>query len=92
MEEYIISEGSILKGKELKLDLKVSSKKLKKIDCYCMSSGLYKFSIGDIRQLDYYQVLEKEGIMKACELRRAYRIRHRYDKTEIQFVSHRILY
>ena len=90
--EYIISQGSIDKGRELKLELKVSSKKLKKIDCYDMTTGLYKFSIGDIRQQDYYQVLEKYGIIKACELRRAYRIRHRYDKTEIQFVSHRVLY
>lgn len=90
--EYDISEGSHEKAELIGLVLKSSTRKLKKIDCYDIFTQQYRFSIGDIRQPDYYQVLKKEGIMSACNLRRAYRIRHRYDKTYEQFVNHRVLY
>ena len=89
---YEIRQGSHDKAKELGLVLLPSNQKLKKIDCYCIFTGKYRFSIGDIRQKDFYQVLETDGLIEASNLRRKYRILHRYDKEYTQMVNHRVLY
>ena len=89
---YEIRQGSHDKAKELGLVLLPSNKKLKKIDCYCIFTGDYRFSIGDIRKKDYYETLEEDGIHEACALRRKYKILHRYDKEYYQMVNHRVLY
>ena len=89
---YIIREDSHRKAKELGLVIKPSSQKLKKIDCYCLFTGQYRFSVGDVRQKDYYEILEEKGIEHACMLRRKYRILHKYDKEYYHMVTHRVLY
>ena len=89
---YIIREASHRKAKELGLVIKPSSQKLKKIDCYCLFTGQFRFSVGDVRQKDYYEVLEEKGLHEACALRRKYRILHRYDREYYQMCCHRILY
>lgn len=89
---YNINQGSHQKANELGFYLQPSSKKLKKIDVYRQSTGEYFCSIGDTRKLDYYQCLEIHGIDSACNLRRKYRILHKYAKTYEEMICHRVLY
>jgi hypothetical protein len=88
---YNINQGSHQKANELGFYIQSSSKKLKKIDVYRLDSREYYCSIGDTRKMDYYEILDKYGILTACNHRRKYRILHRYDKRYEEMLTHRIL-
>ena len=87
---YEINERSHERAKEMGLQLKPSTQKLKKVDVF--KNEEYLFSIGDMRQKDYYEVLKEEGAVKAGELRTKYRKLHKYDKDFDKIVLHRCLY
>ena len=52
MSNYVITKYSFDKARELGLSIKVSKKKLKKIDVYT-NNGVFLGNIGDIRYNDY---------------------------------------
>jgi hypothetical protein len=69
---YSITPYSKTKAKELKVAIKPSSNPKKKLDVF--ENGK-KYSIGDIRYLDYPNYIQKCGKEYADERRRLYHIR-----------------
>jgi hypothetical protein len=71
---YVITDYTKRKAKEMGLEVKPSSKRLKKIDVF--KNGVPIASIGDNRYLDYPNYIKTKGLEYANERRRLYHLRH----------------
>lgn len=78
---YVITDYTKQRAKKLLVDVKVSTKKNKKIDVY--KNGKKIASIGDSRYFDYPTYLISKGKKYADERRRLYRIRHKGENLKI---------
>ena len=78
---YVITDYTKQRAKKLLVDVKVSTKKNKKIDVY--KNGKKIASIGDSRYFDYPTYLKSKGKKFADERRRLYRIRHKGENLKI---------
>ena len=75
MSNYIITQYSYDKAKQLNLIIKQSKNKGKKIDVYTINND-FLHSIGDIRYNDYPSYLLIYNKQYADERKRLYNIRH----------------
>ena len=75
MSNYIITQYSYNKAKQLNLIIKQSKNKDKKIDVYTINNE-FLHSIGDIRYNDYPSYLSTYNKNYADQRRRLYHIRH----------------
>jgi hypothetical protein len=75
MSNYSIHPKTYKIAKELGVKIQPSSNPNKKIDIFDWNNQ-FIFSIGASKYKDYYIYLETEGIQKAEERRRLYKIRH----------------
>ena len=95
---YTISEYSKMKAKELKVDIKPSKNKNKKINVYKNNKKVA--SIGDVKYNDFptYLNMENKGMVEkgyANQRRKLYRIRHKKDidnKNGNGYYSNKILW
>lgn len=78
---YVITDYTKQRAKKLLVDVKVSTKKNKKIDVY--KNGKKIASIGDSRYFDYPTYLISKDKKYADERRRLYRIRHKGENLKI---------
>lgn len=78
---YVITDYTKQRAKKLLVDVKVSTKKNKKIDVY--KNGKKIASIGDSRYFDYPTYVISKGKKYADERRRLYRIRHKGENLKI---------
>ena len=74
MRKYKIRKQTLIKAKDLGVEVVPSTKKNKKIDVLRSSDEIV--SIGDSRYEDYHTYLEKEGQEVANDKRSAFRKRH----------------
>jgi hypothetical protein len=79
------------RAKELKVIIKPSTNKLKKIDVFT-PKGEFIASIGDIRYLDYPNYVLKLGKQFADERKRLYLIRHKNDTGKAGFYAKKLLW
>ena len=75
MSNYIITQYSYDKAKQLNLIIKQSKNKGKKIDVYTINNE-FLHSIGDIRYNDHQSYLSTYNKQYADERKRLYHIRH----------------
>ena len=78
---YNISDYSFAKAKILKVDIKSSKYKNKKIDVY--KNNIFICSIGDIRYSDYPTYLSTHNLQYASKRRALYHLRHHKEKDKI---------
>ncbi len=78
---YVITDYTKQRAKKLLVDVKVSTKKNKKIDVY--KNGKKIASIGDSRYFDYPTYVISKDKKYADERRRLYRIRHKGENLKI---------
>jgi hypothetical protein len=79
------------KAKELKVLIKPSNKKFKKIDVFT-SKGEFIVSIGDSRYMDYPNYILKMGKEYANERRKLYLIRHKNDTGSAGYYAKKLLW
>jgi hypothetical protein len=94
-KEYIISEYSYRKAKDLNVELKPAENKHKKIGVW--KNGKHVVDIGARNYKDYptYLAMEERGEVPkgyAMERKRLYKLRHKYDKGPAGFYANRILW
>ena len=77
---YKISLATKKKAEEMGIEVKSSEKKNKKIDI--IKGGKVIASVGDTRYKDYHIYKREDGIAKANERKRLYKIRHQ--KTRVK--------
>ena len=75
---YQIKPYSYEQAKKLKVEIKTSTRKDKKIDVY--KDNKYICSIGDINYYDYPTYIQNNGITFANERRKLYKKRHYKDR------------
>ena len=80
MPLYHITNYTLKKAKKLRLEVKPSTDKTKKIDVY--KRGKKIASVGANGMNDYPTYIQKNGIKFAKTRRRLYRIRHDKDRHE----------
>lgn len=95
VKNYVITDYSYNKAKELNVELRPAENKHKKIGVW--KNGKHIVDIGAKNYLDYpqYMDLENKGeVVKgyAMERRRLYKLRHKYDKGEAGFYANKILW
>ena len=78
---YNITQYTKNQAKELKVEVKPSSNKKKKIDVF--KDGKKIASIGAIGYLDYPSYIENKGKQYADERRKLYKIRHNKDLNKV---------
>ncbi len=71
---YNITEYTLNKANELNVSVKPSINKKKKLDIFKDNKKIA--SVGAIGYLDYPTYIEQEGIYKANQRRRLYKLRH----------------
>lgn len=79
------------KAKELKVLIKPSNKKFKKIDVFT-PKGEFIVSIGDSRYMDYPNYVLKMGKEYANERRKLYLIRHKNDTGKAGYYAKKLLW
>ena len=94
-KDYIISDYSYRKAKELGVELRQAINKQKKIGVY--KDGKHIVDIGAKNYKDYptYMAEEARGEVPkgyANERRRLYKLRHKYDRGEAGFYANKILW
>ena len=94
-KDYLITEHSYRKAKELGVELKPAENKHKKIDVF--KNGKYITTIGSKNYKDFgtYLAMEERGEVPkgyAIERRRLYKQRHKYAKGDAGFFANRILW
>jgi hypothetical protein len=94
-KDYLITEHSYRRAKELGVELKPAENKHKKIDVF--KNGEYMATIGSKNYKDYGTYLEMEArgeVPKgySADRRRLYKQRHKYDKGISGFLANRILW
>ena len=77
---YKISLATKKKAEEMGVSVKISTKKNKKIDI--VKGGKVIASVGDTRYKDFHIYKKEDGIKKADERKRLYKIRHQ--KTRVK--------
>ena len=82
---YEISPYTYAKAKALKVTVKPSTRKHKKIDVF--REGKLIASIGDIRYKDYPTYLKEKGKEYAEERRKLYHIRHKNEEVAGQLAK-----
>lgn len=87
---YKITEYSKRRARELRVEIKPSTDKNKKIDVF--KDGKKIATIGDIKYLDYPSYIEKYGKDYADERRTLYKLRHKKDKGLAGYYASRILW
>ena len=95
MVNYVISDYSYRKAKELGVELKPAINKHKKIGVY--KNGEHIVDIGAKNYRDYaqYLAMEERGEVPkgyAADRRRLYKIRHKYDRGPAGFYANKILW
>ena len=75
---YQPSLYSLKKAKSLKVEIKPSNQKNKKLDVF--RNNIYKCSIGDIRYSDYPTYINSHGLLYANQRRNLYKKRHENDR------------
>ena len=88
---YKILPYTLAKAKELKVIVKPSNKKFKKIDVF-NQKGEFIVSIGDSRYLDFPNYVLKFGKEYASERRKLYLIRHKNDTGKAGFYAKKLLW
>lgn len=77
--DYEIDPYAYKQAKKLKITIKPSNKKNKKIDVYDKNNN-YLMSVGDTRYNDYRSYIKEKGIEYADTRRRLYKIRHQRNR------------
>ena len=92
MSNYVILEDSYKMAKLLKLDIKTSKNINKKIDVY--KDGLFIFSIGNIKYLDYSHYIKNHSLDYANNRRKLYYKRNKlsHDINSRKYISAKILW
>lgn len=95
VKNYVITDYSYNKAKELNVELRPAENKHKKIGVW--KNGKHVVDIGAKNYLDYpqYMELEKKGEVPkgyAMERRRLYKLRHKYDKGDAGFYANKLLW
>lgn len=82
---YVITEYTKRKAKEMGVEVRLSTRKGKKIDVF--QDGKKIASIGDVRYKDYPTFLKEDGKAIAEEHRRKYHLRHTRDSVGEQLAK-----
>ena len=95
MVNYVITEYSYRKAKELNVELKPAENKHKKIGIW--KNGKHIVDIGSKNYKDYptYLAMEERGELPkgyAMERKRLYKQRHKYDRGEAGFYANKVLW